>query len=160
MDAGGGASTLVDDLIDEGVVNITVADLSADALGVARNRLGPQAKNVRWMVGDLLNMSFAPGSFDIWHDRAVLHFLTNDSDATRYAEQLARAVAVGGHAVIGGFAPDGPSQCSGLPVIRRSATDMTRLLGERFVLLEELPDVHVTPSGTEQHFLYTLLRRA
>jgi len=159
VDVGGGASTLVDDLLDLGLTDITVLDLSQAALDAARERLGARGKTVRWRAGNLLEADFKPAAFDLWHDRAVLHFLTEPADAARYAAKAARAVRPGGHAVIGGFAPDGPERCSGLPVARRSASDVAVLLGDAFVLIEERREQHATPSGNTQAFAYALLRR-
>lgn len=160
IDVGGGASTLVDDLLARGLTEITVLDLSATALGVARARLGVAASTVDWMAADLLDVSFATERFDIWHDRAVLHFLTDAADTRRYAEQAARALAPGGHAVIGGFAPGGPERCSGLTVARRSAADIAATLGPAFELVGERSEIHRTPGATPQAFAYALLRRS
>lgn len=159
IDVGGGASTLVDDLIAAGVRDITILDLSAEALDIAQTRLGGKAGAVQWVVGDLLTAPFPVGCFDIWHDRAVLHFLTSASDARRYAHQVVQAVTPGGYAVAGGFAPDGPEQCSGLSVARRSAADIADLLVPDFELIEERADQHLTPGGSTQSFIYALLRR-
>ena len=159
VDVGGGASTLVDDLLARGVTDITIVDLSAAALEVARKRLGAAASTVHWLAADLLAAPFAEGRFDLWHDRAVLHFLIDETDVRRYAEQAARAVAPGGHAVIGGFAPGGPERCSGLPVARRSAAEIAAALGAAFELVGERREVHQTPGAMSQSFAYALLRR-
>lgn len=159
IDVGGGASTLVDDLIEIGVKDITILDLSTEALDVAKQRLGDSGGEVRWIVGDLLAAPLSNGRFDIWHDRAVLHFLTSSADARLYAKQVGEAVTPGGYAVIGGFAPDGPVQCSGLPVARRSAAGIAQLLAPCFELIKECGDQHLTPGGSAQSFAYALLRR-
>lgn len=159
VDVGGGASTLVDDLLAQGLGDITVLDLSQAALDVARERLGPRGEAVRWLATDLLDADLAPAAFDLWHDRAVLHFLTSPTQTARYAAQAARAVRPGGHAVIGGFAPDGPERCSGLKVARRSAGDIAALLGPAFRLLDQRSEQHTTPAGTCQAFAYALLER-
>lgn len=159
VDVGGGASTLVDDLLLLGPHAITVCDLSAAALAVARERLGARAAQVQWLAGDLLDAAFAEGSFDRWHDRAVLHFLDTPEQERRYAAQAARAVRRGGYAVIGGFALDGPERCSGLPVARRSAADIATLLAPAFRLVDERAERHVTPGGAVQSFAYALLER-
>jgi len=160
IDVGGGASTLVDDLLDRGLRSITVLDISAAALDVSRRRLGPKAAEVRWLASDVTAAELPEGGFDLWHDRAVLHFLTDPHDAALYAAQAARAIRPGGHAVIAGFAPDGPEKCSGLPVVRRSAQEIAALLGPSFTLLDERAERHVTPAGGVQSFAYALLRRA
>lgn len=159
VDVGGGASTLVDDLLVLGLTDITVLDLSQTALDVARERLGMRGKTVRWIAGDLLEAGFAPAAFDLWHDRAVLHFLTSPEETARYAAQVMRALRPGGHAVIGGFAPEGPERCSGLPVARRSPADIASVLGPAFCLVDESTERHTTPAGTAQTFAYALLER-
>lgn len=159
IDVGGGASTLVDDLLAQGLTDITVLDVSSAALATARARLGARGDTVHWLAADLLEADLAPAAFDIWHDRAVLHFLASAEATTRYAAQAARALRSGGHAVIGGFAPDGPERCSGLPVARRSATDIAALLGPAFRLVDERREQHTTPAGTVQAFAYALLKR-
>ena len=159
IDIGGGASTLVDDLIARGLTGITILDVSGAALAVARQRLGERARDVTWLVTDLLQAELPEGGFDLWHDRAVFHFLTEASDVARYAAEAARTVRTGGHAVISGFAPDGPERCSGLPVARRSAGDIAAILAPAFQLVAQREEKHVTPGGTEQSFAYALLRR-
>jgi len=159
IDIGGGASTLVDDLLGRGTQGITVLDISPAALAIAEARLGERAREVNWLVGDVLDVALPAGGFDVWHDRAVLHFLTDPADAAIYVRQAARAVKTGGHAVIGGFAPDGPERCSGLPVARRSAEDIARILAPQFSLRETHAERHVTPAGAVQSFAYALLKR-
>nr|WP_280921081.1 class I SAM-dependent methyltransferase [Frateuria flava] len=159
VDVGGGASTLVDDLLELGLTDITVLDLSRTALDVARERLGTRGKAVRWLAGDLLEADFVPAAFDLWHDRAVLHFLAAPEDTARYAAQVMCALRPGGHAVIGGFAPDGPERCSGLPVARRSPADIASVLGPAFRLVGVSTERHITPAGTAQIFAYALLER-
>ena len=159
IDVGGGASTLVDDLLARGLRDITVLDVSAEALAVSRQRLAARANRATWLATDVLDARLPAGAFDIWHDRAVSHFLTDDADLARYAGQVASAIRPGGHAVIGGFAPDGPERCSGLPVARRSAQDIAAMLRPDFELLDERRERHVTPVGAEQLFAYALLRR-
>ncbi len=121
VDVGGGASTLVDDLLDAGYRAITVLDLSGAALATARARLGPRAGAVRWIEGDVTRVAFARHRYDLWHDRAVFHFLTDPADRAAYRAQILRAVKPGGHVVMATFAEDGPSECSGLPVMRYDA---------------------------------------
>lgn len=159
IDVGGGASTLVDDLLDRGVRDLSVLDVSPEALAIARGRLGARATDVTWLAVDLLQAALPEGEFDLWHDRAVLHFLTNPPDALQYARQAARAVRIDGHAVIGGFAPDGPERCSGLRVARRSAEEIAALLAPAFQLVAKQTERHRTPAGAEQSFEYALLLR-
>jgi len=159
IDVGGGASTLVDDLLERGVGDISVLDLSAASLSVAKTRLGARASRVAWLTGDVTRVPMSAGAYTHWHDRAVMHFLTGDADVRAYVAQASRAVASGGHAVIGGFAPGGPERCSGLSVARRSPEEIAALLGASFVLIESRQEQHRTPGGAEQAFSYALLRR-
>lgn len=158
LDVGGGASTLADDLLARGVTALSVLDLSPAALAAARARLGERAAMVGWLAGDITRIPLSAAGYTHWHDRAVLHFLDDDA-ARAYAMQAQRAVAAGGFAVIGGFAPEGPQRCSGLSVVRRSAAQIAALLGDAFVPVDERAEVHRTPSGREQAFVYALLRR-
>ncbi len=159
IDVGAGASTLVDDLLDQGVRDVSVVDVSVEALALARGRLGERAHLVTWYAADVLELALPCGSFDFWHDRAVLHFLTDPEDAARYVHIAANALAAGGHAVIAGFAPDGPNRCSGLPVAQRSARDIAALFASAFTLVRERTERHRTPGGSNQSFAYALLRR-
>ncbi len=159
IDIGGGASTLVDDLLARGVAQVTVLDLSAEALEVAQARLDARGDAIRWLAADLLSADLPDSGFDLWHDRAVLHFLGDPVDAERYARQAASAVRSGGHAVVSGFAPEGPERCSGLAVARRSPGEIAALLGSCWTLVEQRTDHHVTPGGSPQPFAYALLRR-
>lgn len=159
IDVGGGASTLVDDLLARGTERVTVLDLSAKALAVARTRLGERAGPVHWLAGDLVEIDLPPAGYDLWHDRAVLHFLTDPAAAERYAAVAAKAIRPGGSAVIGGFAPDGPEKCSGLLVARRSADDVAALLGPSFRLVEQNTERHETPAGNQQAFVWVRMLR-
>lgn len=159
IDVGGGASTLVDDLLDRGVRTVAVLDLSAKSLDVARTRLGPRADRVTWLTADVTRLELPAAAYTHWHDRAVLHFLTEPEDVQAYAARAAHAIVPGGHAVIGGFSPDGPERCSGLPVARRSAHEIAAALGASFALVTATSERHHTPGGAEQSFTYALLRR-
>ncbi len=159
LDVGGGASTLVDALLELGYTNIAVADLSSHALTHARERLGERSESVRWIVGDVTTPLVDAQSCDVWHDRAVFHFLTQPEPVARYVEQLSRALRPGGHAIVATFAPDGPERCSGLPIRRYSAEELAAVLGEDLELIEDANEVHITPSGSPQSFTYALLRR-
>jgi trans-aconitate methyltransferase len=149
IDVGGGASTLVDHLLREGHLDLTVLDLSALALGTARARLGDPAA-VTWVQADLLTWQ-PTRRWDVWHDRAVLHFLVDDDDRSTYRALLHRSLEPGGAFVIGTFAEDGPTQCSALPVRRYTADDLVDLLGDVEVV-EQRRQVHRTPSGADQPF--------
>lgn len=159
IDIGGGASTLVDDLLHRGIVHVSVLDLSAEALRVAQQRLGDRANRVEWLVADLTKAELPHAAFDLWHDRAVLHFLTEKAAIDAYMHQASTALRPGGYAVIGGFASDGPESCSGLTVARRDPADIAALFGADFELIDQAREVHTTPSGSSQSFAYALLRR-
>jgi SAM-dependent methyltransferase len=159
IDIGGGASTLVDDLLDRGVEHVTVLDISAAALQVARDRLGARAVRVRWIVSDVGAADLHPDSVDLWHDRAALHFLIDPQDVRRYVRAANQAIALGGHAIIGGFASDGPEQCSRLPVVRRDPEQIAELFAERFKLTAARRELHSTPRGAPQSFAYAVLRK-
>ena len=157
IDVGGGASTLVDGLLEEGYRDVTVLDLSGAALQVARNRLGPRASSVTWVEGDVLTMSLPP-RFAVWHDRAVFHFLTDPLDRERYVGRAREAVLAGGHVIVASFAPDGPTHCSGLEVVRYSPDAMHAEFGAGFRLVDSVREEHHTPSGATQAFVYCLCR--
>jgi len=159
IDIGGGASTLVDDLLGRDVEHVTVVDISAAALQVTRGRLGDRAARVRWIVSDVCGVQLDPQSIDLWHDRAVLHFLTDPHDVDCYVRLANQAIVVGGHAVIGGFASDGPEQCSGLPVVRRDPEQIAEVFAERFRLTAARRETHSTPRGAAQSFAYALLQK-
>lgn len=159
IDVGAGASTLVDDLVVMGVTSVTALDISGAALNIARQRLGSRASGVRWLPIDILKAELPDGGFDIWHDRAALHFLTDSNDAARYAELAGRALTYGGHAIIGGFGVNGPTQCSQLPVMRRDPEDIANLFGPKFALIEARHEIHRTPWGAPQSFAFALLRK-
>ena len=137
----------------------TVLDISEAALGVARRRLGERASDVAWIAQDVTRFE-ADRPFDLWHDRAVFHFLTEESDRAAYRVALARAVAPGGHAIVATFALDGPERCSNLPVVRYDAEELSAALGPSFTLIESRRHEHVTPSGRMQAFTFVRLRRS
>jgi SAM-dependent methyltransferase len=153
IDVGGGASVLVDFLLDAGLSNLAVLDLSANALGLAQQRLGPRASLVNWFVADVTEFT-APQTFGLWHDRAVFHFLTNETDRRKYAQTLARTLAPGGHAIIATFAQDGPLKCSGLDICRYDAASICAELGPKLKFIAQVDETHVTPWHTEQKFSY------
>lgn len=159
IDIGAGASTLVDDLLDLGVRQITALDISMESLEVAKQRLGSRAEHIRWIVGDVARLELDVDSIDIWHDRAALHFLVDPADAAAYVVNATRAIARGGYAVIGCFAKDGPEKCSGLTVARREAEDIEKLFGDAFALVDSRREQHATPWGSTQSFAYALLRK-
>ena len=151
IDIGGGASLLVDHLLEAGFTDLTVLDISAAALDEAQRRLGDRAERVRWIEADVTRFD-PPRSYRVWHDRAALHFLTEAEDQARYADVLCRALAPGGHAVIASFAPGGPEKCSGLDIVQYDAGRLQALLGDRMELCEQAVEFHRTPAGGEQKF--------
>ena len=158
VDIGGGASRLVDALLGAGYSELTVLDLASAALAQCREHLGERAQDVDWVVGDVTTHEFGR-TFDLWHDRAVLHFLVAPEDRNRYAAAVRRSVAAGGHAVIATFSPSGPQGCSGLPVQRYDESAMIDLLSDGFEGIEFVESHHVTPAGASQDFLFGLFER-
>lgn len=158
IDIGGGASVLVDRLLELPFEEIAVLDISATALGKARARLGKRAERVRWIVGDVTE-GRELGMFDVWHDRAAFHFLTEPDDRRSYAGFARRTVREGGHVIIAAFADDGPKRCSDLDVCRYNARSLSAELGEGFSLVREAREIHTTPWGAEQAFIYGAFQR-
>lgn len=158
IDIGGGTSRLASSLLAMGLHDITVLDLSQVALDTARNRLGQAGEKVKWISADIT--SWVPDRYyDLWHDRAVFHFLVDPAERAAYLKSLSRAVSVGGHVIIATFAPDGPEKCSGLPVVRYSPSDLAEILGESFEIVAHRHHLHQTPSGKRQSFQFSLFRR-
>ena len=158
IDIGGGESTLVDDLLARGYEDLTVLDISSTAIEVAQQRLRDAAKMVEWITGDITNVNLRPQSYNFWHDRAVFHFLTTADQRSAYVRQVEKAVRSGGNLLISTFGPEGPTKCSGLEVMRYDADSLHREFGMRFRLLDSFKEVHHTPFGTTQQFLYCLCR--
>ena len=156
IDVGGGASTLVDGLVAAGYRRVTVLDLSPSALEMAHRRLGQAASEVAWLEADALSIDLPRSNFDLWHDRAVFHFLTAPADRARYIEQARISVKPGGFVIVASFAHDGPARCSGLPVARYTADALHHEFGSAFRLVDSVREEHVTPSGTKQAFVYCL----
>lgn len=154
IDVGGGASTLVDDLIERGYQNVTVLDISQAALDFAQKRLGIASHSVQWLQADVVESSVPARSFDVWHDRAVFHFLTTPEERLAYVRNVASAVRQGGHVIVSTFGPEGPTKCSGLDVMRYDAESLHAEFGARFRLVESSKELHETPFGTKQQFLY------
>ena len=159
IDIGGGASTLVDHLLALGYRDVTVLDVAEAALRQAQDRLGRRAEAVRWVSADIVTHRF-DRSYEVWHDRAVFHFLTDPDDRARYVAQAARAVQPDGHLIIATFAEDGPEMCSGLAVERYSAASLAAQFAPTFAAVKETDEWHRTPTGDRQHFVYLVLRRA
>lgn len=159
IDVGGGASTLVDDLLARGYADLTVLDLSGAALAAAKARLGERASAVGWLEANILEAELAPQAYQVWHDRAVFHFLTTAQERQRYVQQVLHAVRPGGLVIVATFAEDGPDTCSGLPVMRYAANELHGEFGEPFLLLGQEKETHRTPAGGEQKFVYCFCRK-
>ena len=158
IDVGGGESTLVDDLLARGYESITVLDISQTAIDANKKRLGTAAERVHWVVADITKVDLETSAYDVWHDRAVFHFLTSASERVAYVRQVAHAVKPGGHVIVSTFGPDGPTKCSGLEVVRYDAETLHREFGVHFRLLGSSKELHRTPFGTVQQFLYCYCR--
>jgi ubiquinone/menaquinone biosynthesis C-methylase UbiE len=158
IDVGGGHSALVGDLLNDGYGRITVLDISAAALQAARERLGSLANEVTWLEADVLQTKLPHQEYDLWHDRAVFHFLTEPEDRRLYVNAVKEAVKPGGHVIVATFASDGPERCSGLPVVRYEPESLRDEFGDSFTLLDSTRETHHTPFGTEQKFIYCYCR--
>jgi 2-polyprenyl-3-methyl-5-hydroxy-6-metoxy-1,4-benzoquinol methylase len=154
IDVGGGASTLVDDLLNRNYQNITVLDISAAALQVAQTRIGSQANVVTWLEADITQVQLPQQFYDVWHDRAVFHFLTHAADRQKYVEAVMHSVKAGGHVIVATFGIDGPNRCSGLEIVRYNPVSLHDEFGNNFDLVHSTSESHVTPFGTEQKFIY------
>ena len=159
IDVGGGASRLVDALLENGYRTISILDLSEKALSVARARLGPRASEVRWIEADVTRWE-PEQKYDLWHDRAAFHFLIDPNDSRAYVERLMQGTSAGAQVIIGTFALDGPERCSGLPVARHDANSLKQALGKAFELEETRPYEHKTPWGSIQRFQFSRFRKS
>ena len=153
IDVGGGPSVLVDHLLDEGFEKITVLDISASAIRLSRERLKERGSHVDWIEADITHFK-PPHQYRLWHDRAVFHFLTDQSDREQYLRVMKDALLPGGDLIIATFGTCGPRKCSGLPVVRYDSEALCSLVGDEFTLREELHETHLTPGNVQQHFTY------
>jgi len=153
LDVGAGESTLVDDLLGLGYANVTVLEISRAALDGLKRRVGPAGAAVQWICGDVMETALPEAGFDVWHDRAVFHFLTETGLRRAYVEQVGRALKPGGSLIVSTFGPLGPERCSGLATMRYDEASLGREFGDRFRLVESSLEMHTTPSGGEQQFL-------
>lgn len=158
IDVGGGASTLADYLLEDGFINITILDLSSNALALAKKRLGEKADLINWKVEDVTN-HLPDHNYSLWHDRAVFHFLTEKNDRGKYKKVLEASIRDGGYVIIAAFSIGGPKQCSGLDIVQYDAEKLQKELGGSFKLIEELSEKHITPGGKEQSFGYYLFTK-
>ena len=154
IDIGAGASPLVDELLDAGYANIEVLDISSEALAIAQKRLTDKQQKVTWHTADILKAKLPAQSYDVWHDRAVFHFLTDEDDRARYVEQVCHALKPNGKVIISTFGPDGPLKCSGLPVVCYDHDSLHDEFGAEFKLIEHGQEDHLTPDGSVQKFVY------
>ncbi len=159
IDVGGGASTLVDDLLLAGHNNLTVLELSENAIALSRERLGAKSDSITWLQQDVTQSELPSRHFKLWHDRAVFHFLINPQQQQQYKDALLEALTVDGHFIIGAFDPEAPPQCSGLPVQRYSAEMLCSRFAKEFRLKHQHHEIHRTPSGLEQSYVYCLFQR-
>lgn len=159
IDVGAGASVLVDELLDAGYRNLTVLDLAQAALDVSRARLGSRGDAVEWIAADITEAALPQAYYDVWHDRAVFHFLTDPADRARYVAQVLRSVKPGGRVIVAAFGPGGPLQCSGLDVVRYAPQSLHAEFGAPFQLLGHETEIHHTPTGRDQEFVYCYCRR-
>ena len=160
IDVGGGASRLVDALLAAGFSDLSILDLSAAALKAAQDRLGDKASRVQWIEADITQIELAPARYDIWHDRAVFHFMTTKEQRAAYKRNLTNALRPSGHVIIATFAENGPEKCSGLPVQRYSVEALSAELGPDFTLIKSCREAHRTPWGSVQEFIYCLFKRS
>lgn len=159
LDVGAGASTLPDDLLTSGFKNITVLDISSEALRVSKDRLGNKAGQVQWLEADITQVSLPSGHYDFWHDRAVFHFLTERADREKYLNHCRESLKRGGYVLMATFGPNGPLKCSGLEIVRYSAESLKSEFGKEFCLKRHFTEIHKTPFDTTQEFLYCLLQK-
>jgi SAM-dependent methyltransferase len=158
IDIGGGNSTLVDDLLDRGFIDVSVLDISGKAIADSQERLGHKAASVDWHVADITRADL-PDRYDLWHDRAVFHFLTDEADRRKYIDLVMRSLKVGGHIIVASFGLEGPQKCSGLDVVRYSPDTMHDEFGNSFELIKSIGEIHQTPFGTTQDFVYCHCRK-
>jgi ubiquinone/menaquinone biosynthesis C-methylase UbiE len=158
IDIGGGSSTLVDDLLSRGFTNVSVLDISGQALETSRKRLGAKAQLIEWIEADITQVSLPENHYDVWHDRAVFHFLTDENDRREYIKAVKRSLKTGGHVIVASFGLNGPKKCSGLDVVQYSTDSMHAEFGKSFELVESLSETHQTPFGTTQEFIYCYCR--
>ncbi len=159
IDVGGGTSTLADDLLERDFADVSVLDLSARALEKSKDRLGKKAALIKWIEADITEVSLPENYYDVWHDRAVFHFLTDREDRRKYVELVIRSLKVGGHIIVASFGLNGPAKCSGLDVVRYSPDAMRDEFGGDFKLVKSMSETHRTPFETTQEFVYCYCRK-
>jgi ubiquinone/menaquinone biosynthesis C-methylase UbiE len=158
IDIGGGSSTLVDDLLNVGFIDVSVLDISAKAMENSKQRLDRKSDAVEWVEADITEVELPKNRYDVWHDRAVFHFLTDEDDRKKYVELVKKSLKVGGHIIIASFGLNGPNKCSGLDVVRYSPDSMRNEFGNSFELVKSISEHHETPFETIQEFVYCYCR--
>lgn len=158
IDVGGGSSTLVDDLLQHGFADVSILDISGKALANSKERLGQQSESVEWMEADITQISLPENHYEVWHDRAVFHFLTYEYDRRKYVELVKKSLKVGGHIIVASFGLNGPKKCSGLDVVQYSPDSMHDEFGKSFELVKSISETHETPFNTSQEFIYCYCR--
>ncbi len=159
IDVGGGASTLVDDLLEADFGDVAVLDISGKAIEKTKERLGKKSEKVEWIIADITKADLPENYYDAWHDRAVFHFLTDAEDRRKYVELVMRSLKVGGHIIVASFGENGPLKCSGLDIVRYNPETMHKEFGKEFKLLNSLKETHQTPFGSTQEFIYCYCRK-
>ena len=159
IDVGGGSSTLADDLLDNGFADVSVLDISAAAMKKSRERLAKRAEQIEWIEADITDVSLPENYYDVWHDRAVFHFLTDAEDRKKYVDLVMRSLKIGGHIIVASFGENGPLKCSGLDVVRYNPQTMHDEFGDEFKLVNSLSENHETPFGSTQEFIYCYCRK-
>ena len=159
LDVGSGESTLVDDLLASGYRALTILDLAPQAIERSRQRLGDAAASVNWVAGDITHVPLPPAAYDLWHDRAVFHFLTEPGQRLDYMRQLTQSLKPDGHVIFATFGPEGPEKCSGLPTMRYDEQSISQQFGPGFRLVRNAIVAHTAPFETQQQFLYCHLAR-
>jgi len=159
IDVGGGASTLVDDLLEADFGDVAVLDISGKAIEKTKVRLGKKSEKVEWIIADITKADLPENYYDVWHDRAVFHFLTDAEDRRKYVELVMRSLKVGGHIIVASFGENGPLKCSGLDIVRYNPETMHKEFGKEFKLLNSLKETHQTPFGSTQEFIYCYCRK-
>ena len=159
IDVGGGSSTLADDLLDNGFADVSVLDISVAAMKKSQERLGNRADQIEWVEADITEVYLAKNYYDVWHDRAVFHFLTDAEDRKKYVDLVMRSLKIGGHIIVASFGENGPLKCSGLDVVRYNPQTMHDEFGDEFKLVNSLSENHETPFGSTQEFIYCYCRK-
>ncbi len=159
IDIGGGSSTLIDDLLNTGYRNLSVLDLSSEALSTSKKRLAERNSVISWIEADITKVELPKNYYDVWHDRAVFHFLTQQQDREAYVDRVNNSVKPGGYVIVATFGSDGPLKCSGLPVVRYDSKELHNEFGNGYKLIDHIEEEHLTPKGAIQKFIYCYCKK-